>query len=314
MDFSRRIWLLVLSFIALVLFLLGVGWWAKGLLLDETQYAYNEGVELSEAVDKGRSAQVNFQRQVQEWENVLIRGGDRALYNKYWAGFEKREGLVQSELDELKVMLKKIGGMDREIEFANKIQKEHKILAKKYRAGLSKHEIMTYEAQQTIDVEVRGIDRATSSNFDKLIAAMQEDVTARFHAEEKKVRDRVERNFWVGALGVLLVTALLGIFALWVARRVIDALGTDPETAVSATARIASGDLTQRLNAKDPESLIGSLEMMQSRLRNISLAIREVAFDIQTRAQDVPPSAARDLLLGDVDRLRRAIDRLKISR
>lgn len=77
---------------------------------------------------------------------------------------------------------------------------------------------------------------------------------------------------------------------------------------------MARGDLTERLNAKNPHSLIGALELMQSRLRNISLAIRDVADDITTRTQSLTESAGRAALLNDVERLREAIGRIHIDR
>lgn len=314
MRFKSRILTLVLGFSLLVLLLLGVGWAVKSILLDETDAAYSKGAALSEAIDRGRSAQVNFQRQVQEWKNVLIRGADQKLYNKYWAGFEKREDLMQAELTQLQTMLENVGGMEAEIALINEIRQTHTGLGEKYRTALGKHRQMSHEAQQIIDVEVRGIDRATSKNMDALVRQLHARAVEQFAADASTTREKVESNYLTGAILALLITALLGAFALWSARKVVDSLGADPEEAVQATARIASGDLTERLNAQDPASLIGSLEMMQSRLRNISLAIREVAFDIESRVQNVPASAGRDLLAGDIDRLRRAIGRLKINR
>ena len=99
----------------------------------------------------------------------------------------------------------------------------------------------------------------------------------------------------VGGIAAGLMALLLGA-ALAMARSVFNSLGAEPEHAVRATARIAGGDLTERLNAKTPKSLIGALEMMQSRLRNISLAIREVAFDIESRTTAMPQGPARELL------------------
>ena len=59
---------------------------------------------------------------------------------------------------------------------------------------------------------------------------------------------------------------------------------------------MAGSDGTDRPGAKTPKSLIGALEMMQSRLRNISLAIREVAFDIESRTTAMPQGPAREML------------------
>ena len=67
MSFRSRIYALMAGIVALVL----AGWWMSGRALSATDTAYTEGLKLARAIDNARSAQVNFQRQVQEWKNVL---------------------------------------------------------------------------------------------------------------------------------------------------------------------------------------------------------------------------------------------------
>ena len=49
------------------------------------------------------AANLNFKTQVQEWKNVLLRGGDKAQFNKFWGQFEAQERKVQQEIKERQV-------------------------------------------------------------------------------------------------------------------------------------------------------------------------------------------------------------------
>ena len=296
MSFRSRIYALMAGIVALVLVLVLAGWWMSGRALSATDTAYTEGLKLARAIDNARSAQVNFQRQVQEWKNVLIRGGDAALRDTHWKGFEQREQLMDKELDALQAALGGMTGMEGIASAAAKTRAEHGVLGQRYRDALQKYPTIDAAAQQAIDVSVRGMDRPTSAGIDALVQNLQGKVKQRFADESAAAHSHMRNNLLlVGGIAAGLMALLLGA-ALAMARSVFNSLGAEPEHAVRATARIAGGDLTERLNAKTPKSLIGALEMMQSRLRNISLAIREVAFDIESRTTAMPQGPARELL------------------
>ena len=227
---------------------------------------------------------------------MLIRGGDAALRDTHWKGFEQREQLMDKELDALKADLGSMTGMQDIVDAAAKTRAEHGVLGQRYRDALQKYPALDAAAQQAIDVSVRGMDRPTSAGIDALVQNLQGKVKQRFADESAAAHSHMRNNLLlVGGIAAGLMALLLGA-ALAMARSVFNSLGAEPEHAVRATARIAGGDLTEWLNAKTPKSLIGALEMMQSRLRNISLAIREVAFDIESRTTAMPQGPARELL------------------
>ncbi len=313
MRFRVRLMALMAGMIALVLMLLGMGWWASNRLLDATDLAYQQGLKLTQTVDLARAAQVAFQRQVQEWKNVLIRGGNPELRERHWKGFETQEAAMDKALQTLGSSLTGMG-LNAPAKTVEQTIAEHGVLGQRYRAALQKQVTLNPAAQQAIDTEVRGMDRPTSAGIDTLVDDLQKLVAKRFDEESRAVRSNVSSQFYTTALVALILTAVLVIAAIAMARSVLNALGADPEDAMIATSRIARGDLTERLNAKTPASLIGALEMMQSRLRNISLAIREVVKDIESRATTLPAGSGREALLGDVGRLLDAIGRIRIDR
>ena len=283
MRFRSRLTALVAGMIGLVIVLLAASWWASGRLLGATDFAYQQGLKLTQTVDLAREAQVAFQRQVQEWKNVLIRGADAALRDRHWKGFEAQEEAMDKGLQTLSASLAAMGMEEAKLN-AQKLLAEHKQLGERYRVALNKQPVLDARSQSVIDTEVRGMDRPTSAGIDTLVSDLQKRVAQRFDSDAKEVRKNVGNQFLTAALVALLLTALLVVVAVALSRSVLNALGADPEEAVAATSRMARGDLTQRLNAKTPASLIGALELMQSRLRNISLAIRGVADDITARA------------------------------
>ncbi len=46
---------------------------------------------LASAVALVKDAQILFGTQIQEWKNILLRGADQAMYDRYFAAFEKTE-------------------------------------------------------------------------------------------------------------------------------------------------------------------------------------------------------------------------------
>ena len=228
--------------VALVLVLALAGWWMSGRALSATDTAYTEGLKLARAIDNARSAQVNFQRQVQEWKNVLIRGGDAALRDTHWKGFEQREQLMDKELDALQAALggmTGMTGMEGIASAAAKTRAEHGVLGQRYRDALQKYPTIDAAAQQAIDVSVRGMDRPTSAGIDTLVQNLQGLVKQRFADESAAAHSHMRNNLLrVGGVAAARMALLLGA-ALAMARSVFNSLGAEPAHAVRATARIA---------------------------------------------------------------------------
>jgi len=313
MRFRVRLILLLLTIIITIFSIIGVGWVISNQLLASVDTSFQKGQQLTNVIDQARQAQVSFQRQVQEWKDVLLRGSNPLDKAKYWKGFEDRETQMNQDLSNVNKSLIAMGMNDAAQE-AVELLNAHALLSIQYREALSAYPNLTYDDQQAIDKKVRGIDRPTSAGIDKLVNDIQSEATDRFIKDAQKIKEDTNHKNTLILVVVIIVAVLLTLFLLGLLRLLLKSLGADPEDAVEATAKIATGDLTQRLNAKDPTSLMGALEMMQLRLRNISLAIHSIAQDIYTHAGSLPESNQRNQLTQDVENLNEAINRIKIER
>lgn len=313
MRFRARLISLLLLVILTITALLATGWFISAQLLKSLDAAYQEGQQLSQLIDQTRDAQVNFQRQVQEWKNILLRGHDSALKNKHMEGFQKREKQMHEGLQAVRQSLLDLNMPDAARQAADLID-AHATLGQRYRKALFTYPALGYADQQAIDVMVRGMDRPTSAGIDALVETIQKESAARFVSEAAQVKQAAQQRQNIILLAALVMTIALAIALLGLLRSLLRSLGTDPEEAVAATARIASGDLTQQLDARQPDSLLGSLEMMQLRLRNINLAIDAVAQDIKSHTEELPKGESREALELDVDNMMSAIRRIKIQR
>lgn len=313
MSFRQRVNRLILSIFLTIALLLGTLVGFSYYLVGKTTTAYQQGEQLTQIINTAREAHINFQRQVQEWKNTLIRGNDPELYKKYFSSFEQKEALMDSKLADLSKLLQQEQLPDM-AKKAEAIIANHQVLGQKYREALKANPKLDWQGQQAVDIMVRGIDRDTSSGMDDLVAEIETKVATKFTAETQAVKANTLKTLLGMGLIALLITAGLIFLLIKLMRDLIDALGAEPERAVQATAQIAKGDLTETLNASSPNSLIGSLEMMQLRLRNISLAITASADELKSQAYNISNGEERENILRNIKKLYEAIARIKIDR
>jgi len=102
------------------------------------------------------SAQIYFKTQIQEWKNILLRGYDEKLYNKYHSSFLLYEKKTMQEVKHLSVLAEEYPTLKNSaLEFIN----EHKKLSVFYHEGLSIYSKAKHDPQIAGDKHVRGIDR-----------------------------------------------------------------------------------------------------------------------------------------------------------
>ena len=143
----------------------------------------HQGHFLSQSIDLARSAQVDFKKQVQEWKDLLLRGGDQTMFDKYLKAFGEREASTQKDLQDLRELL--VAEHVDVSKVDNSLQ-THLELGTRYREALKLYKAGVADSGFAVDKAVRGIDRAPTDAIDAIVAQVQSfnaDVTSALEAE-----------------------------------------------------------------------------------------------------------------------------------
>ena len=151
--------------------------------MSQREQASLEKVKLAATgADLGRSAQHHFKIQVQEWKNVLIRGGDPQSFDRHWKSFEAEEQIVLDRLTKAKDVAARLNVSSRVQ--PDEVAAKLKQLGNAYREAIKSYDRRA-EATQAVDKAVRGVDRdadkaidAISKEFRKILEEIEDEAVA----------------------------------------------------------------------------------------------------------------------------------------
>ncbi|HUL95333.1 MAG TPA: methyl-accepting chemotaxis protein [Usitatibacter sp.] len=265
---------ILLAFVNLLLLAAcGYAWYGitgLGNQLEETIAAQN-GAEA--AGDLARRAQVDFKIQVQEWKDVLLRGTDPALYEKYLKNFTDRSAMVTQDLKSLAPMLDKLG-LQRSM--ADTALAEHAELDRKYLEALKMFNGSSIQSGHDVDKAVRGIDRAPTDHIDEIVKKVQQRGDA--IAEASVDQAGRKRRELVVSLAVLALFTV-GVSIAWGTLTVLS-VSRRLRKATEVARIVASGNLSTHIEVgRDDElgQLLASLRDMNASLADIVDRVRESA-------------------------------------
>lgn len=218
----------------------GVFFWRT--LTSELDSATALGRDATEAVAQVREAHVNFQRQVQEWKNVLIRGNEADAYARHFKAFEARANDVQNELKAAEAAVARIGVSPG---LVTQLRRDHAEMLDKYLAALKTFDATDPETGKKVDRLIRGVDRATSANFDKLVDAVVANADAALKSREEAAQ-RASRLALIGGLVGAVATLLLILFAYRMTRRIT----IDIRQLAGVVGELNQGNLDARADVK----------------------------------------------------------------
>ncbi|WP_374683675.1 methyl-accepting chemotaxis protein [Accumulibacter sp.] len=222
------------------------------------------------------SAHSHFKTQVQEWKNILIRGGDPASFDKYLAQFTAEEKEVQTLLTAAAAAMKERAIATADVD---KLLADHREMGGRYREALKLYFQDDKAAAQAVDRMVKGMDRVTAEGMEKAVADVEQLSAERMAAQSASAEASYEKARDAFAVLVLFGLLLAGTLSFVIQRDIMRLLGGEPAYAAEVTCRIAAGDLTDAVHTGvgDEDSLLAAVKQMQSSLNAVIRQIRDAA-------------------------------------
>ena len=270
LKISVRIYLLGSLFFSAMLAIGAVSWNALHASGAHGLEAVQRVALVGDAVDASRAAQVEFKIQVQEWKNILLRGGDPAQFAKYRDAFKKQSESTSAKLE-------KVGALMRTLDVQSPLLAEaiaaHAALDKNYLSALEQYDSANPEAHKVVDALVKGMDREPTRKIDDIVTfihAQSATMIAAMKAEQEIVQTTSLR--W---LAIAMAAALFAgvVFMIWLGRSITRPLNE----AVSIARTVASGDLSQDIAVASTDEvgvLLQALKDMQYKLSALIGTVR----------------------------------------
>lgn len=282
----------VMASALLVLFVLlgGFTWRALTADAERLNATNDQAKQFQQAVDLARGAQVTFKIQVQEWKNLLLRGGDHAAFDKYKHGFAKEGDVTRAKLQQLKDVLAQL---NLPVTAVDEALRSHEQLQIKYTAAMGQYDSAKADVSaHVVDGMVKGIDRAPTTHIDAIVADVLKASLQRHEQADVETRSKLRQSLWM--LGTVIGLAIcIGAFGAWVILRSI----TNPlNDAVGAAMLVASGNLTTQIKVDGHDETSQVMSAMRSMTDNLSQVVNQVR-----TASQVVAHASNEIATGNMD-------------
>jgi methyl-accepting chemotaxis protein WspA len=185
---------------------------------------------------------VLFKEQVQEWKDVLLRGKDSAVLDKYWAAFTEKEAAIEKNGRKLVDEIADPKAKGLVVQFLQ----AHKEMGGAYRRGLQAYKNGGADSGAA-DAVVKGIDRAPTELLEKAAKEIQGNAELTLQDGFSAAARAIQIS--VVAMLVVLVLALLGM--IWLVRTITVPL----KQLVGALEVTSLGDFSRRLKTERHDEL-----------------------------------------------------------
>lgn len=245
------------------------GWYQMYQVKTKLVSGENEFGKEALALIAVETAHSSFKTQVQEWKNILLRGNDAESFTKYQASFDKEEQRVQTLLAQARTLMNELHVDSAAVD---ELMKSHLVLGEHYREALKSFDRNDRETGHVVDKLVKGMDRETSSRMEKLVTLIEQDMQSKVseNIEEGEARFLIARN-------AFLILVLIGIaICIAVAGNLIHILHKGLSAALTVANRLATGDLSTRVEITSKDEIGQLLLAMRNMLESLSHIVQEV--------------------------------------
>jgi len=264
MDIKKKLTLLHLLAMSFLLLLGLYGALSYKSSMAKIQHAYEfYGNQETRALQ----VQVHFKKQVQEWKNILLRGTESALYNKYYSQFideekETRSGIV-SLLQDLEIS-------SEAYHKAQAFLVSHNELGERYREALTAFKVSELNTHITVDMYVRGIDRKPTDMLDELVAIIQQHKSLML----AEIYDDVAESTVFLLLKLSFTALLIGIlFVRFVNHKIVMPITMSTKVAIQVASGSFTGKIVYGKSDDETDRLLQALHTMQKKLSDTALIL-----------------------------------------
>jgi methyl-accepting chemotaxis protein len=259
----------------------------------EVQRRLADAVQIGEnraaVIDAARRAQVHFRVQMQDWQDILLRGNDRARYDEYVAAFTTEETDVRAALLEVRTRLKAVRVDTNRV---TQLAVEHAELGQRLRAALAHFNRNDVRGAQVVDSLVQGSDRLVTAGFDSVVSVVTTGTSAELGLG--RVAEEASASYAQMRFNFFTLLPLLTLIAAIAAVVIIRSIVLPLREAVTFTEAVAGGDLTATAmtGGKDEVSrLLTALRDMTARLRDTMREVRAGAEALSSASAQVSSTA-----------------------
>ena len=242
---------------------------------------------LMEATHAFDETTTEFKTQVQEWKNVLLRGGNPKDYETYLKSFNKQQDAVDKRLEKSKALLARLGLDAKRVE---EVQKEHRDLYARYMEALKSYDSNRDDSAHVVDKAVRGMDRKAAEGIDELseIVVKESEKRSREVLEAANAEYQGARTF---AITAFMISLAIGVaVGIWITLSITRPISD----AVAVAKKVAAGDLTStvEVNSRDETGmLMQALKDMNDSLKRIVGEVRGSADSLSSASEEVSATA-----------------------
>jgi signal transduction histidine kinase len=186
------------------------------LVIENASERVNAAVELSsqleEALDAARAAQVHFKMQVQEWKDILLRGGDAGAYQRHVENFTKESEKTQTRLLELRIVL---GHLGLRSDAASEALRTHESVMQRYTDALGAFNRTGRASSREADAMVAAIDREPMRQIGAIVDYVRAESARLLDAQRQAAleRTRTAKRVLIALISGSLIASLLVLFA-----------------------------------------------------------------------------------------------------
>ena len=274
--------------ILILLVVLGLGLGTQAQLGAAYRGALDQQTIVLAAQNQARSGQLAFKIQVQEWKNMLIRGGDPEALAKHRGGFDHQEQQVQVELNHAKDSMTRLGLETSKVDAALQTQAE---LGVQYRQAFSQFNPARADGGLLVDKLVRGIDRAPTQAIDAIVEQIGQAAIQIAKQANDLAASRLRTSLLLQG-GAGLTGALLSLLlALWMLRHLNGSL----EGLKGGFLRLTDGDMSvvvERSGNDEVGDCTLAFNAMITRFRSMLGEIQEASLRAATQSASLARAVA----------------------